>query len=455
VIQGWDKGFASMTTGEKAVLTIKSEYGYGPSGSPPKIPANATLVFDVELLSFGPKKKEKWEMTPAEKLSEAEIAKMEGNVAYKKKEFAQAIERYNSAIDFIERLGEPAGTPVSDEDKVKIVALRLSCFLNGAQCGLRVKEFSTAVELADKALEIEPANIKALFRRGAAYSGNGQFTEAKADLVKANKLDPKNKAIREEYALLAKRIKDNKARAKSTFGGMFSKVGGLYDEKSSVTLKLGHTEHNAAVCPKVFFDIAQGGESAGRIVFELFADTVPKTAENFRALCTGEKGKCTGIGNEEKALHYKGSAFHRVIKGFMCQGGDFTNGDGTGGESIYGSKFEDENFSSVHDIPYLLSMANAGPGTNGSQFFITTTETPHLDGKHVVFGRVIEGKDLIRDIENSETSSGDRPKVEVTVADCGVYTAEMAAADAAAKAEPAAAAEEEEGAKEPDVLGGM
>ena len=131
---------------------------------------------------------------------------------------------------------------------------------------------------------------------------------------------------------------------------------------------------------QVFFDITIGGVAAGRIVMDLFANT-PRTSENFRALCTGEKGT-TSSG---KALHYKGCGFHRIIADFMAQGGDFTAGNGTGGESIYGAKFADENFKLRHDQPFLLSMANAGPNTNGSQFFITTVPTPHLDGKHCVF----------------------------------------------------------------------
>lgn len=150
---------------------------------------------------------------------------------------------------------------------------------------------------------------------------------------------------------------------------------------------------------------------------------VPKTAENFRALCTGEKG----VGNTGKPLHYKGSSFHRVIPQFMIQGGDFTAGNGTGGESIYGEKFDDENFELKHSKPFLLSMANSGPGTNGSQFFITTVPTPHLDGKHVVFGEVIAGKSVVRDIEKAPRNSDDKPNSPCTIVDCGQLTGEDAA----------------------------
>ncbi|XP_010526905.1 PREDICTED: peptidyl-prolyl cis-trans isomerase [Tarenaya hassleriana] len=166
--------------------------------------------------------------------------------------------------------------------------------------------------------------------------------------------------------------------------------------------------------PRVFFDMAVGGAPAGRIVMELFADTTPETAENFRALCTGEKG----VGRMGKPLHYKGSTFHRVIPGFMCQGGDFTAGNGTGGESIYGAKFKDENFIKKHTGPGILSMANAGPNTNGSQFFICTAQTSWLDGKHVVFGQVVEGLDVVKGIEGVGSQSGKTAK-RVVIADCG------------------------------------
>jgi len=170
------------------------------------------------------------------------------------------------------------------------------------------------------------------------------------------------------------------------------------------------------VTDQVYFDIAIDGKEAGRIVIGLFGDDVPKTADNFRALCTGEKGK----GKSGAPLHFKGSKFHRVIPQFMLQGGDFTRGDGTGGESIYGEKFKDENFKFTHDGPGVLSMANGGPNTNGSQFFICTIKTEWLDGKHVVFGRVTKGMDVVKKVESYGSRPSGRTSKTITIADCGL-----------------------------------
>ncbi|CAK0782758.1 hypothetical protein CVIRNUC_005953 [Coccomyxa viridis] len=174
---------------------------------------------------------------------------------------------------------------------------------------------------------------------------------------------------------------------------------------------------------KVFFDVEIDGKPAGRITMGLFGKVVPKTAENFRALCTGEKG----TGKKGKPLHFKGSSFHRIIPNFMIQGGDFTDGNGMGGESIHGVKFPDENFDLKHTEPGILSMANSGPDTNGSQFFITTVVTSWLDGRHVVFGKVIDGMDIVKKVEAIGSGDG-KPSKTVHIADSGEITGAASAA---------------------------
>lgn len=165
---------------------------------------------------------------------------------------------------------------------------------------------------------------------------------------------------------------------------------------------------------RVYFDIEINGKPTGRIVIGLFGKTVPRTVENFLHLAIGDKG----VGSSGKLLSFQGSKFHRIIPNFMCQGGDFTRGDGRGGESIYGGKFRDENFKIKHSAPGYVSMANAGPDTNGSQFFITTVKTYWLDGKHVVFGKVVEGMDVVKAMESVGSESG-RPQAIVQIVKCG------------------------------------
>eukprot|EP00296_Roombia_truncata_P000085 JP435744.1.p1 GENE.JP435744.1~~JP435744.1.p1 ORF type:complete len:485 (+),score=111.09 JP435744.1:3-1457(+) len=415
VIKAWEQGVATMKVGELAVFTCKPDYAYGERGSPPKIPAAATLVFEVELFGFKEKQKEKWEMSAKERYEFALSRKEEGNALFKSQDYTAAGSSYSQAVDYLEYVegdsdseDEAPAEPPTKITKVEIDAVRLPSLLNLAAANLKTENFAEAEKAAGKALTIDSNNIKALFRRGQALVSLGNLDEAKVVLNKAKEVDPGNKDVQNQLALISKKIKEQKQKEKAMFGGFFNKMS-MYDEKKDIKVWKGPL-------PKTFFDISIGGESAGRIEFELRADVAPKTCENFRALCTGEKGEGK---TTKKPLHFKGSIFHRVIKGFMLQGGDFSNRNGTGGESIYGAKFEDECFDLKHTEPGQLSMANAGPNTNGSQFFITTSTPSHLDGKHVVFGRVISGMDIVTRIENLETGPSDLPKQEVEITDCG------------------------------------
>eukprot|EP00558_Chaetoceros_sp_UNC1202_P000634 CAMPEP_0197258704 /NCGR_PEP_ID=MMETSP1429-20130617/82934_1 /TAXON_ID=49237 /ORGANISM="Chaetoceros sp., Strain UNC1202" /LENGTH=484 /DNA_ID=CAMNT_0042722869 /DNA_START=41 /DNA_END=1495 /DNA_ORIENTATION=- len=405
VIRGWDEGFASMKVGEKALLVIRSDYGYGKNGSPPKIPADATLHFEVELLGFNEKQKEKWEMSPKEKIEQSKKLKTEGTSLFMAKRFDEAAAQYEEAASYT--FDDEKGEEVPDDDK----ELYTSCWSNAAMCYLKTSDWADAIRSSNKVLDVDgyDQNTKALYRRGLAKLNMGDLKEAKVDLMAAYKSDNKNKDVRRALAKLKEAHAASKKKEKAAFGGMFGKVS-MYDDKQGVLVPNANGDN-----PHVFFDLKQGDEDIGRVVMQLYRDVTPKTAENFRALCTGEKGE----GARGKPLHFKGCIFHRVIRDFMIQGGDFTNGDGTGGESIYGEKFADENFHVKHTKEGLLSMANAGPATNGSQFFITCRDTPHLDDKHVVFGHVVEGMEIVRKIEGTETESNDKPKVDIRIAECG------------------------------------
>lgn len=251
--------------------------------------------------------------------------------------------------------------------------------------------------------------------RSQANDKLNQFDGALEDIKACIRLAPNEKLYRVHFEL----VKENRKKKADSQGAAMKKMfsEGMYNDKDAGKIERELTELPAfkPTNPQVYFDLSIGNEEdedyvKERVVFELFGD-VPKTCENFRALCTGEK--------EGEGLHYKGNKFHRVIKGFMAQGGDTTAGNGTGGNSIYGRNFDDEQIWYPHTHKGVLSMANAGANTNGSQFFICFGATPHLNKKHTIYGRIIHNYAHIEVIEANETGAQDKPLKAVTVVDCG------------------------------------
>lgn len=416
VIKGWDLGILSMKVGEKAQLVIKSEYGYGQSGAPPSIPGGATLIFDVELVSVGGKQDGEGEDTdePSDEqlFEDAQKHKAEGNEFFKKGELMDALAKYRSAIMSLDDMADDQTDAAKEARKL--------INLNIATVTKKMEKWQEVIKATTNALELEAENVKALFFRGVAHRHLKDFEAAAEDIKAAIKANPNDKALRNEFAT----IKEEKKKHLSSQKGIFEKAfaGGLYSEKKEPKKMINESvvpKYNPEN-PKAFFDIKIGDAEPQRIVFELFKNKTPLTAENFRCLCTGEKS------SEERTLHYKGNKFHRIIKDFMAQGGDFENENGTGGHSIYGRKFEDEQVWIPHSEKGLLSMANSGPDTNGSQFFITFVETPHLNGKHTVFGRVIKGWNVVKQMEQVSTNTKDVPDTPVVIHDCGDFTDDIA-----------------------------
>lgn len=350
----------------------------------------------------------KFDFTLEERRDMALKAKDEGKKNFIAKKFNEAARCYRNAIEYVEW----------DKENQDSVVLVRDCHNNLTLLAIKQGRWAEGVANAGKVLEIEPKNVKGLQRRAKCFTQLKDYESAAADLeavLEALPADPE--ATRQLKALQARKRAEEKRRRKK-FQEMFAKETFYKEEKLEID-----DPNN----PKVFMDIQIAGASETdapelhRLEMVLYQNIVPKTVKNFLCLCTGEKGMAPPP-NEKVPLSYKNSIFHRLIKGFMIQGGDFTNHNGTGGVSIYGEKFADENFKIKHSGRGDLSMANAGKDTNGSQFFITFAKTTWLDNKHVVFGRVVKGLEKLDFLEAIETETGDKPKREIRIVECGLVS---------------------------------
>ena len=445
VIRGLSAGCETMHRGEKAEFLFSPDYAYGAKGSTshPKVPPRATLRYEVEMRTWKPAlsaERSMLDMPWQDRLELAYSTKDSAGEHFREGQPEEARERYWKAAMLMDVIGNP-GTPVEmpkerlDEQN----ALALVCWLNEAMSYIRMAQneeatgcnyrgakldsasnptlWRKAIASCDRALKLDPANVKAHYRKGLAYAKLHEFDLAREMYAVAIKGEPQSREIRTAL----EELKQAQAQAHAADAKMFQRVmdksKGLYDGAPDVSLEGEGGSARASVppCPRVWLSFARDGEALGRVEIELWANQLPRTAENFRALCTGEK---PAHSITRRPMHYKGTPVHRVVPGLCVQSGDIIFGDGRGGASIHGPYFADEGFETKHDAPGLLSMANNGPDTNRSQFFITTAPAPHLDGKHVVFGRVLSGMEVVRSIEGGALD-GERPTETVLIDDCG------------------------------------
>jgi peptidylprolyl isomerase len=402
VIKGWEIGLGSMKKGEKSNLKLSPDYAYGNRGAGKTIPPNSTLIFEIELVDFYEKLKSKFEMDIPEKLFNANKLKAEGVVLFKEKQYDNAAAKFEEGYSYLDSVSE-------HENSTEAAELSMSLLLNMSNCYNQLKNWESTKDRTTKSLKFG-TNPKSYYYRGLAYANSDSFDFAEEDYKKLCELVPLEDAgVKYLRSVIDEKQKEKAQREKTLFKNFFKTS--VYNDKPLVEKPKDVPEEVNPSNPKVFFDIKIGDGEVQRIEFELFIDKVPKTVINFKNLCTGS--------TEDPKQTYKGTIFHRVIKNFMMQGGDYENSNGTGGASIYGRTFEDEMFYYKHSREGLLSMANSGPNTNGSQFFITFKETSWLDGKHVVFGKIIKGMDTVRIVEQVETDDQDRPKDLIQVVDCG------------------------------------
>ena len=471
VIKGLNYGCLNMHRGERAELVIAPEYAYGAKGnrSRPKIPPNATLRIVVDMLTWSPAlsdEKSMLEMPWWERLELAHATKDSANEHFREGQPEEARARYWKAGMLMDVLGS-AGTDIQmPSDRIEeqnalahLLAERGHVLhtdgaerggdwheLQGAADGLVDSPtlWRKAIASCDAAFKLDPDNVKDTTARLRLRTCTSSTRARHLERARAGNPSSRRSAARWTDCASIERAR------RSKIGGCSSGAGsaGLYSERPDPVAIAEEPVHTSAgstapaasaaastaastgssvgaassaemllVKPRVWLALSIDGKAIGRVVLELWSDRMPKTAENFRQLCTGEGGLHV---LSRRPLHYKGTPIHRIVRGTCIQGGDITRGDGVGGESIYGGFFADEGFEAKHGEPGLLGMANQGRDTNRSQFYITTSACPHLDGRHVVFGKVLEGMDHVRKVEALQTASGsERPSVVVSISDCG------------------------------------
>jgi len=416
VFKGFDLAAKSMHRGEVAHFKVGSEYGYG-NEAPENVPENAELELNIEMLDFHDKWKYIIDLPEDERLDFANKIKIMGNDHFKAKRLKPACYFYRQGIEYVNSMVMPDfnKTPSKVLELRKSLHQNISIVLNG------LERWHRTIKHCTELIEKESENAKARYLRGVAYYKIGRFDDALTDIKLAQKLSPGDAKIIE----LLQEIHDFKskqaAEEKKKYKKMFQSES-IYNEVAPrIAQTLQKFPEYDPRNPKVFLTLQIGSRDPKTLVFELIKTKVPKTVENFRVFCTGEKV------NPYQPYYYKDSYFHKLIGKFMIQGGDVERKEGTGGYSIYGKTFEDENFLLPHSQAGILSMANQGPNTNGSQFFITFKRAVWCNGKNVAFGRLIKGFDfLMGELKAVETATEFCiPKLPIRILDCGEYKEEI------------------------------
>ena len=404
VIKGWEIGVKTMKVGEKSEFIFSPEYAYGKQKVSDLIPENSTLNFEIELIEIEGKKKKIDDMEYEEKLEKGKKYKEEGVEKFKQGDYKGAREKFDEAVKYLDKYVNKHAEKEKEGCKVYQSVLTNLC-----NCCNKLKEYYALIIYANLGIKINNELPKLFYFRAIAFAQTSEFEKAEKDIESLEKLlsDKEKETAGIDYIreMIKKKQKETNSQRKKFSKGVFGHD--LYKDAMPHAPIPPPEEPN----PKnsvVFLDVKIGSNQKKRIKIELFDDKVPKTANNFRSLCTGEKN-----------ITYKGSKLFRIVKNVMIQGGDFEKNDGTGGTSIYGDKFEDENFYYSHSREGLLSMANNGKNTNGSQFFITLKETKWYDEKHVVFGQIIKGIEIIKEIEEVKTNDDDIPEEDIIIENCG------------------------------------